>query len=94
MRTNIPAFRLPVEVLDEEVDQIINMGIETRFNSEITSMESLLEEDFDAIFVGTGAPKGKDLNIEGRQEAAKNIHIGIDWLTSIAFEHTLSLIHI
>ena len=91
MRTNIPAFRLPVEVLDDEVDQIINMGIETRFNSEITSMESLLEEDFDAIFVGTGAPKGKDLNIEGRQEAAKNIHIGIDWLTSIAFEHTDSI---
>ena len=79
MRTNIPAFRLPVEVLDDEVDQIINMGIETRFNSEITSMESLLEEDFDAIFVGTGAPKGKDL------------HIGIDWLTSIAFEHTDSI---
>ena len=91
MRTNIPAFRLPVEVLDEEVDQIINMGIETRFNSEITSMESLLEEDFDAIFVGTGAPKGKDLNIEGRQEAERNIHIGIDWLTSIAFEHTDSI---
>ena len=91
MRTNIPAFRLPVEVLDDEVDQIINMGIETRFNSEITSMESLLEEDFDAIFVGTGAPKGKDLNIEGRQEAEKNIHIGIDWLTSIAFEHTDSI---
>ena len=91
MRTNIPAFRLPVEVLDDEVDQIINMGIETRFNSEITSMESLLEEDFDAIFVGTGAPKGKDLNIEGRKEAEKNIHIGIDWLTSIAFEHTDSI---
>jgi len=91
MRTNIPAFRLPVEVLDEEVDQIINMGIETRFNSEITSMELLLEEDYDAIFVGTGAPKGKDLNIEGREEAEKNIHIGIDWLTSIAFEHTDSI---
>ncbi|MCS5548690.1 MAG: FAD-dependent oxidoreductase, partial [SAR86 cluster bacterium] len=91
MRTNIPAFRLPVEVLDDEVDQIINMGIETRFNSEITSMESLLEEDFDAIFVGTGAPKGKDLSIEGRQEAENNIHIGIDWLTSIAFEHTDSI---
>ena len=82
---------MPVEVLDDEVDQIINMGIEMKFNSEITSMKSLLEEDFDAIFVGTGAPKGKDLNIEGRQDAAKNIHIGIDWLTSIAFEHTDSV---
>ena len=91
MRTNIPAFRLPVEVLDDEVDQIINMGIEMKFNSEIASMKSLLEEDFDAIFVGTGAPRGKDLNVEGRQDAAKNIHIGIDWLTSIAFEHTDSV---
>ena len=91
MRTNIPAFRLPVEVLNDEVDLIINLGIETRFNTEITSMKSLLEEDFDAIFVGTGAPRGKDLNIKGRQEAKKNIHIGIDWLTSIAFEHTDSI---
>ena len=91
MRTNIPSFRLPENVLNEEVDRIIDMGIETRFNSEITSMKALIEEDFDAIFVGTGAPRGRDLNIEGRQEAKKNIHIGIDWLTSIAFEHTKSI---
>ena len=61
------------------------------FNSEITSMTKLLEEEFDAIFVGTGAPKGRDIKIEGREEAEKNIHIGIDWLTSIAFEHTKSI---
>jgi NADPH-dependent glutamate synthase beta subunit-like oxidoreductase/ferredoxin len=91
MRTNIPSFRLPEEVLNEEVDQIINLGIETRFNTEITSMKELLNEDFDAIFVGTGAPKGRDINIEGREEAKKSIHIGIDWLTSIAFEHTKSI---
>ena len=91
MRTNIPSFRLPEKVLDEEVDQIINLGIETRFNTEITSMKELLKEDFDAIFVGTGAPKGRDIDIEGREEAEKNIHIGIDWLTSIAFEHTKSI---
>ena len=91
MRTNIPSFRLPEEVLNEEVDQIINLGIETRFNSEITSMKELLKEEFDAIFVGTGAPKGRDINIEGREEAKSNIHIGIDWLTSIAFEHTKSI---
>ena len=91
MRTNIPSFRLPEEVLNEEVDQIINLGIETRFNTEITSMKELLNEDFDAIFVGTGAPKGRDINIEGREEAKKNTHIGIDWLTSIAFEHTKSI---
>jgi NADPH-dependent glutamate synthase beta subunit-like oxidoreductase len=91
MRTNIPSFRLPEEVLDEEVDQIINLGIETRFNSEITSMKELLKEEFDAIFVGTGAPKGRDIHIEGREEASNSIHIGIDWLTSIAFEHTKSI---
>ena len=91
MRTNIPSFRLPEKVLNEEVDQIINLGIETRFNTEITSMKEFLKEDFDAIFVGTGAPKGRDINIEGREEAGKSIHIGIDWLTSIAFEHTKSI---
>ena len=91
MRTNIPSFRLPEEVLNEEVDQVLNMGIKTEFNSEIKSMKDFLEKDFDAVFVGTGAPKGRDINIEGREAADKNIHIGIDWLTSIAFEHTKSV---
>ncbi len=91
MRTNIPSFRLPEEVLNAEVDQVLNMGLITKFNSEVTSLKEFLKEDYDAIFVGTGAPKGKDLNIEGRQEAAKNIHIGIDFLTSIAFEHIDSI---
>lgn len=91
MRTNIPAFRLPEKVLDEEVDYILRMGVETRFGEEVTSLKALLEEEFDAVFVGTGAPRGKDLNIPGREEAADNIHIGIDWLTSIAFGHTDSV---
>ncbi len=91
MRTNIPSFRLPEEVLNNEVDQILNMGLITKFNSEITSLKEFLKEDFDAVFVGTGAPKGKDLNIDGRQEAKENIHIGIDFLTSIAFEHIDSI---
>ena len=91
MRTNIPSFRLPEEVLNEEVDQVLNLGIKTVFNSEIKSMKEFLEKDFDAVFVGTGAPKGRDINIEGREDADKNIHIGIDWLTSIAFEHTKSV---
>jgi formate dehydrogenase beta subunit len=91
MRTNIPSFRLPEEVLNEEVDQVLNLGIKTVFNSEIKSMKEFLEKDFDAVFVGTGAPKGRDINIEGREAADKNIHIGIDWLTSIAFEHTKSV---
>ena len=91
MRTNIPSFRLPEEVLDAEVDQILNMGLKTNFNSEITSLKNFLKEDFDAVFIGTGAPKGKDLNIEGRKDAEANIHIGIDFLTSIAFEHIDSI---
>jgi len=91
MRTNIPSFRLPEEVLDAEVNQILDMGLNTKFNSEITSLKNFLNEDFDAVFVGTGAPKGKDLNIEGRKEAKANIHIGIDFLTSIAFEHIDSI---
>jgi NADPH-dependent glutamate synthase beta subunit-like oxidoreductase len=91
MRTNIPSFRLPEEVLDAEVDQILNMGLKTKFNSEITSLKDFLKEDFDAVFIGTGAPKGKDLNIDGREDARANIHIGIDFLTSIAFEHIDSI---
>ncbi|MGE0851747.1 MAG: FAD-dependent oxidoreductase [Hyphomicrobiaceae bacterium] len=87
MRTNIPSFRLPASVLDEEVDRVLALGVEARFGAEIKSLKSLLGEGFDAVFVGTGAPKGKDLDIPGRREAAANIHIGIDWLTSVAFEH-------
>jgi NADPH-dependent glutamate synthase beta subunit-like oxidoreductase len=74
-------------VLDEEIERILNFGVETRFGHEIKSLDGLLKEGFDAVFVGTGAPKGKDLDIPGRKEAAANIHIGIDWLTSVAFEH-------
>ncbi|MEQ1649288.1 MAG: FAD-dependent oxidoreductase [Hyphomicrobiaceae bacterium] len=87
MRTNIPSFRLPGPVLDEEVDRILSFGIERRFGHEVTSLKAVLAEGFDAVFVGTGAPRGKDLNIPGRQEATKNIHIGIDFLTSVAFGH-------
>ena len=87
MRTNIPSFRLPATVLDEEVERILDFGVETRFGHEIKSLKALLDEGFDAVFIGTGAPKGKDLDIPGRKEAAANIHIGIDWLTSVAFEH-------
>lgn len=91
MRSNIPSFRLPAEVLDEEIQMILDMGVELRTNSPIESMKGLLEEDYDAVFVGTGAPRGKELNIPGRQEAGANIHIGIDWLESVAFKHTESI---
>ena len=87
MRTNIPSFRLPETVLDDEVIRILKFGVETRFGHEVKSLTAVLAEGYDAVFVGTGAPKGKDLDIPGRQEANKNIHIGIDFLTSVAFGH-------
>jgi formate dehydrogenase (NADP+) beta subunit len=90
MRSNIPAFRLPAAVLDEEINYILDLGVELRLSSPIESMRSLLGEGFDAIFVGSGAPKGKDLKLPGRDETAR-IHIGIEWLGSIAFGHTQSI---
>ncbi len=91
MRSQIPSFRLPLEVLDEEVDRILDMGVITHFGTDITSMKSMLDQDFDAYFVGTGAPKGRDLDLIGRSEVDDHIHIGIDWLSSVAFEHTSSI---
>ena len=91
MRTQIPAFRLPESVLDEETGYILNMGIHTHFNHYVSSMRELLSQDYDAVFVGTGAPKGRDLQLPGRQEAAKNIHIGIQFLANVAFEHIHSI---
>src|SRR5438105_3476005 len=87
MRTQIPRFRLPEAVTDEEVDRIVELGIETRYGQFIGSLKALLAEGWDAIFVGSGAPRGRELDIPGRQEAAANIHIGIDWLSSVSFGH-------
>jgi NADPH-dependent glutamate synthase beta subunit-like oxidoreductase len=88
MRTNIPAFRLPETVIDEEIGYITGMGAEIRYNSRIESLEKLLATGgFDAVFVGSGAPKGKELDLPGRKQGAANIHIGIDWLESVAFKH-------
>ena len=90
MRTNIPAFRLPAEVLDEETQVILDMGVDIRYNTPVTSLRALLEESFDAIFVGSGAPRGKELDLPGRWDETpgdSRIHIGIDWLESIAFGH-------
>ena len=91
MRTQIPQFRLPAEVIDEETDLVLNMGIEYRPNTEVTSLKSVLNEGFDAVFIGTGAPKGRDLRAPGREEGADNIHIGIEFLASVAFEHKSSI---
>lgn len=87
MRSNIPAFRLPVEVLNEEMDMILDMGVDLRLNTPVNSMEALLEEGYDAIFVGSGAPKGKNLDIPGRYDDKEHVYIGIEWLESVAFEH-------
>lgn len=87
MRTQIPAFRLPESVLEEEVNYILDLGIHTHFNHYVGSMKDMLAKDYDAIFVGTGAPKGRDLALPGREEATANIHIGIEWLAGVAFEH-------
>ncbi|HED12941.1 MAG TPA: 4Fe-4S dicluster domain-containing protein [Gammaproteobacteria bacterium] len=92
MRSQIPSFRLPVQVMDQELGYILDMGVMTHFQHRVDSMKSLLEQDYDAIFVGTGAPRGRDLpKLPGRQEADANIHIGIDWLASVAFEHTTTI---
>jgi NADPH-dependent glutamate synthase beta subunit-like oxidoreductase/ferredoxin len=87
MRTQIPKFRLPDSVLDEECDYVLNLGIDFRGGQRIDSLKTLLGQGWDAIFVGSGAPRGRDLDIPGRQEAAKSIHIGIDWLSSVSFGH-------
>ena len=87
MRTNIPSFRLPARVLDEEIGYITRLGVDLRLNHPITSLAGLLGQEFDAVFVGSGAPKGKDLELPGRRDSDR-IHIGIDWLESIAFGHT------
>jgi NADPH-dependent glutamate synthase beta subunit-like oxidoreductase len=86
MRVNIPSFRLPAEVLDEEIGYILNMGVEVKWNSPVKSMKALLKEGYDAVYVGSGAPKGKDLQIPGRNDSDR-IHIGIEWLASVHFGH-------
>ena len=89
MRFNIPAFRLPAQVLDEECDYVIRMGVDMRYNTPVSSMSALLTAGFDAVFVGSGAPKGKELDIPGRRDGDSNdkIHIGIEWLGSVHFGH-------
>jgi formate dehydrogenase beta subunit len=88
MRSQIPSFRLPASVLDEEVNYILDMGVTTTFDIQVESLKEMLAKDYDAVFVGTGAPRGKGLNLPGLEEAGASVHIGIDWLSSVAFEHT------
>src|SRR5690606_20187115 len=87
IRSQIPRFRLPEAVIDEEVGYVTGAGVELRLGQRVDSLKALLGEGYDAVFVGSGAPRGRDLDIPGRQEAAANIHIGIDWLANVSFGH-------
>jgi NADPH-dependent glutamate synthase beta subunit-like oxidoreductase len=91
MRTNIPSFRLPESVLQDECDQILDMGVDIRYDAPVKSMKALLAEGYDAVFVGTGAPRGKELDLPGRKEGDADIFIGIEWLESVAFGHTTTV---
>jgi len=91
MWTQIPRFRLPESVIEEETGYILDLGVEFRGGQRVDSMKALLAEGYDAIFVGCGAPRGRDLDLPGRREAAAQIHIGIDWLASVSFGHVTSI---
>jgi formate dehydrogenase beta subunit len=87
MRSQVPRFRLPESVIDEECGFITALGVEFRGGTRIDSLKALLAQGWDAVFVGSGAPRGRDLDLPGRKEAAANIHLGIDWLASVSFGH-------
>ncbi len=87
MRSQVPSFRLPIDILNEEVNYILDMGVKTYFNTYIESMKDFLNKGYDAIFVGTGAPRGRDLQLPGRQEGFDQIHIGINWLAGVQYRH-------
>ncbi len=91
IRTQIPRFRLPESVIDEEVGYVLSLGVDFRAGQRIESMRALLAQDYDAVFVGCGAPRGRDLEVPGRKDAAANIHLGIDWLASVSFGHVTSV---
>ena len=91
IRTQIPRFRLPESVIDEETGYILDLGVQFRSGERIGSMNALMRDGYDAIFVGCGAPRGRNLDLPGRQQAAANIHIGIDWLASVSFGHVTSV---
>jgi len=88
IRSQIPRFRLPEEVIDEETGYILDLGVKFLNNQRVDSLKALLAQNYDAVFVGCGAPRGRELDVPGRIEAAAHIHIGIDWLANVSFGHT------
>jgi formate dehydrogenase (NADP+) beta subunit len=91
MRSQIPKFRLPETVIDEETDYVLDLGVDFRRGRRIDSLKSLLAEDYDAVFIGSGAPRGRDIDVPGRREAAAHVHIGIDWLANVSFGHVTKI---
>src|ERR1700682_4162204 len=91
IRSQIPKFRLPETVIDEEVGYILDLGVDFRAGIRIDSLKKLLGEVYDAVFIGSGAPRGRDLDLPGRRQAAAHVHIGIDWLSSVAFGHVTKI---
>lgn len=92
MRSEIPSFRLPEKVLDEEIGYVLDMGIKARFDTYVDSMQAILDKHYDAVFVGSGAPRGRNLpDLSGRDTADANVHIGLDWLANVAFEHVKTI---
>jgi len=91
MRTQIPKFRLPDSVIDEETGYVLSLGVNFVGGRRIDSLKALLDEGYDAVFVGSGAPRGRDLDVPGRKESAKNVHIGIEWLANVSFGHTTQI---
>jgi NADPH-dependent glutamate synthase beta subunit-like oxidoreductase len=88
IRTQVPSFRLPEKVLDEEINYILDFGVKTFFNQYVSSLKEIVDKDYDAVFVGTGAPRGRDLpDLPGRQEGDASIHIGIEWLAAVLYRH-------
>jgi len=91
IRSQIPRFRLPESVIDEETGYILDMGVRFQSGQRVDSLRDLLAQGYDAVFVGCGAPRGRDLDIPGRREVQDNIHIGIDWLASVSFGHVTQI---
>lgn len=91
MRTQVPRFRLPESVIDEECGYILDLGVEFVGGKRIESMKAMLAENYDAVFVGSGAPRGRNLEIPGREETAAKVHLGLDWLANVYFDHVKSV---